>query len=123
MTTKNADIGSATSPGRTKVKPAYWLEYGGRLRVTKLSRAPDRPLWMAGRVLESVGSLDGFALARRDLEGVRHVVASGVDFEAMARSHMPERTPEEAAAIDRHLAVIRAVGLREPLEDTDQRVY
>ncbi len=55
----------------------YWLEDELGNRVSKLFRMSDRPLRLAGRVLDNLGHLDGWTLAWRDVNGARHVLASG----------------------------------------------
>jgi hypothetical protein len=80
---------------------AYWLEDELENRVSRLFSSSEKPLRLAGRVLENVGALDGWTVARRDVNGARHVVASGTALEAVATSFMPVRTPVEAAAVRR----------------------
>ena len=46
---------------------------------------------------------------RKDTAGVRHVVASGPELAELARLFMPERTPEEAAALAPFLAALRRI--------------
>jgi hypothetical protein len=102
---------------------AYWLEDDSGNRISKLYSASDKPLKLAGRALESMGALDGWTVSRRDIDGVRHVVASGSDLEELARPFMPERTPAEAAVVGRFNRARRATGFRRPDIETDERVY
>jgi hypothetical protein len=102
---------------------AHWLEDGSGTRVSKLFAVSEKPLKLAGRALENVGSLAGWTVARRDTHGVRHVVASGTDLEDMARPFIPERTPAGAAVIDRLNRARRAIGFRRATIETDERVY
>ena len=80
---------------------AYWLEDELGNRVSKLFRASDRPLRLAGRVLENLGHVDGWTLAWRDLNGDRHVLASSGELATLATPYMPGRSPEEAAHFSR----------------------
>ena len=100
-----------------------WLEDEAGNRVSKLFATSDKPLKLAGRVLESVGSLAGWTIARRDSTGVRHVVASGAELEVMATPFMPARTPAEAEHIRRLNVARRAEGFRRASVITDERVY
>ena len=100
-----------------------WLEDEVGNRVSKLFATSDKPLKLAGRVLENVGSLDGWTVARRDTAGVRHVVASGAELEVMAAPFMPARTPAEAEHIKRFNVARRAEGFRRANVITDERVY
>jgi hypothetical protein len=102
---------------------AYWLEDDSGTRVSKLFAVSEKPLKLAGRALENVGSLAGWTVARRDTDGVRHVVAWGTDLEVMARPFMPERTPAGAAVIDRLNRARRAIGFRRATIETDEHVY
>jgi hypothetical protein len=80
---------------------AYWLEDDRGNRVSKLFATSEKPMKLAGRVLENVGGLDGWTVARRDISGERHVVASGTELEVMATPFMPVRTPAEAEVVRR----------------------
>jgi hypothetical protein len=100
-----------------------WLEDELGYRVSKLFATSDKPLKLAGRVLETVGSLDGWTLARRDSDGVSHVVASGAELELMAAPFMPARTAAEAEHIRRLNVARRALGFRRANVITDERVY
>jgi len=100
-----------------------WLEDEVGNRVSKLYATSDKPLKLAGRVLENVGSLGGWTVARRDSAGVRHVVASGAELEVMATPFMPARTPAEAEHIRRFNEARRAEGFRRANVITDKRVY
>ena len=104
---------------------AYWLENWPDHRVTKLFRAGDTPMVLAGRALEHLGHLDGWSLVRRDRSGGRHVIASGPALAALAEPFMPERTPDEVAALAPYFAALRS-DPAEPSTDpeiTDERVY
>jgi len=70
---------------------AYWLEDDLGNRVSKLFAASEKPLKLAGRVLENLGGLDGWTVARRDINGTRHVVARGRDLAEAAEPYMPVR--------------------------------
>ena len=104
---------------------SYWLEDDCGSRVSKYFATSERPLKLAGRVLENVGTLDGWTVAHRDSQGCRHVVASGTTLARLATPFMPVRTPAEAAAIGRFNEALR----RDPgfpgRADvvTDERVY
>jgi hypothetical protein len=63
---------------------------------------------LAGLVLENLGGMDGWTVARRDTRGARHVVASGTDLEAMATPFKPVRTTAEHAALGRFLEALRS---------------
>jgi hypothetical protein len=102
---------------------AYWLEDDLGNRITKLYASSDKPLMFAGRAFENLGSLDGWTVARRDTDGVRHVVAAGVDLEVLATPFMPERTPAEAMAAERFNRARRSLGFRRADPITDERVY
>jgi hypothetical protein len=102
---------------------AYWLEDDLGNRVSLLFAASDSPLRLAGRVLENVGSLTEWSLARRDTAGVRHVVACGEDLESMATPFMPVRTSEQADRLRPLNEARRAAGFRRPTIVTDERVY
>jgi hypothetical protein len=100
-----------------------WLEDEVGNRVSKLFATSDKPLKLAGRVLENVGSLGGWTVARRDSAGVRHVVASGAELEVMAVPFMHARTPAEAEHIRRFNEARRVEGFRRANVITDKRVY
>lgn len=103
---------------------SYWLENPKGLRVTPLYRRAHTPMILVGSALEKCEHLDGWALVRKDTAGVRHVVASGPELAELARPFMPERTPEEAAALAPFLAALRRI--TDPDTDpeiTDERVY
>jgi hypothetical protein len=102
---------------------ACWLEDEVGNRVSKLFATSDKPLRLAGRVLENVGSLDGWTVARRDSAGVRHVVASGAELEVMATPFMPARPPTEAEHVRRLNVARRAEGFRRASVITDERVH
>jgi hypothetical protein len=102
---------------------AYWLEDDLGNRISKLFVTSDRPLKLAGRALENVGSLTGWTVARRDTAGVRHIIASGAELEVMSRPFMPARTPAEAEHIKRFNEARRAAGFRQANLVTDERVY
>jgi hypothetical protein len=104
---------------------AYWLEDERRVRITKLYRCADRPLRWAGGALERFGHVAGLALARQDTSGTRHIVVTGAELAELARPFMPQRTPEEAAALAPFFAALRRIaGPRDPdPEITDKRVY
>jgi hypothetical protein len=78
---------------------------------------------LAGRVLENTGSLDGWSVVFRGPDGCHQVVASSADLEALATPFMPIRTPAEAARLRRFFETLRAIGFRQPNEETDERVY
>jgi hypothetical protein len=104
---------------------SYWLEDDLGNRVSKLFASSEKPMKLAGRVLENMGSLSGWAVARRDISGTRHVVASGSDLERLAASFMPERTPSEAAHVRRFNEARRRL-LGSPSRarvEGDERVY
>lgn len=104
---------------------AYWLEDELGQRVSKLFATSEKPMKLAGRVLENAGSLDGWAVARRDSSGERHVVAAGADLEVLALPFMPERTAEETEHLRRFNEARRRVSgfpSRAHVE-TDERVY
>ena len=132
MRTKTTDrrvaVESPTSPVAFPSFPdavAYWLEDDLGNRVSKLFVSSEKPLKLAGRAFENLGTLQGWTVARRDLDGTRHVVASGSGLEALAQSFMPVRAPDEAAAVRRFNMARR----RDPAfpsraqVDTDERVY
>ena len=104
---------------------AYWLEDDLGNRVSRLFASSEKPMKLAGRVLENLGELDGWTVARRDTIGVRHVVASGNQLELAATPFMPVRTREEADAVRRFNEALR----RDPRFpsrariETDERVY
>jgi len=123
MTTTKPDLDPAARTRHTKVKPAYWLEYEGRIRATRLYKGPEGPLRTAGRVLENTGALTGFALVHRDADDARRIVATGVQLEEHARPHIPQRRPEDAERDARFIVFLRSSGFREPREETDERVY
>ena len=104
---------------------AYWLENERGMRITKQYRCADRPLRWAGGALERFDHVSGMALAREDTSGMRHVVAVGPELAELARPFMPERTPEEAAALAPFFAALRR-DPGDPITDpeiTDERVY
>ena len=79
---------------------------------------------LLGSALEKREHLDGWSLVRRDTAGARHVMASGPALAELARPFLPERTPEEAAALAPFLAVLRQMTELDPVpEITDERVY
>jgi hypothetical protein len=104
---------------------AYWLEDDRGERVSKLFRTIEKPLKLAGRVLENVGSTQGWAIARRTGDGARHVVAADDALETLARPFLPERTPEEREIVERFNEAKR----RDPnfpsraAVETDSKVY
>jgi hypothetical protein len=104
---------------------AYWLEDDLGNRVSRFFATSEKPMRLAGRVLENLGGLDGWTVARRDIAGTRHVVASGKQLELAATPFMPVRTREEAAAVRRFNEALR----RDPRFpsrariETDERVY
>jgi hypothetical protein len=102
---------------------AYWLEDDLGNRISKLYASSDKPLKLAGRALDNVGSLEGWSVARRDTAGTHHVVASGTDLETMATPFMPVRTAAEAAALRRFDEARRSIGFRRANVVTDERVY
>jgi hypothetical protein len=102
---------------------AYWLEDDLGHRVSKLFASSESPLRLAGRILENVGTLAGWIIARRDSAGVRHVVASDTDLEIMATPFMPVRTPSETVALRIFNETRRAAGFRRANVVTDERVY
>jgi hypothetical protein len=102
---------------------AYWLEDDLENRISKLYATSDKPLKLAGRALENVGSLAGWTVARRDTAGARHVVASGAELEAMATPFMPVRTPDEAESLRPFNEARRAEGFRHANVVTDEGVY
>jgi hypothetical protein len=133
MSTKTPDLSaSRRGPAAPKTPAiavagavAYWLEDEHGTRVTKLFRAGERPLRLAGRALETAGHLDRWSLVSIDAPGVRHIVASGSDLAVLARPFMPQRTPEEAAALAPFFAALRRIP-EYPTPDpavTDERVY
>lgn len=132
MHTKNSDrrspvtaLSSAAGGPAFPDTVAYWLEDEEGNRVSRLFAISDRPLRLAGRVLENVGNVGGWSLARRDVQGDRHIVATGTDLARLATPHMPVRTPAEAEAIDRfHRALRRDPAFPSRAETiTDERVY
>jgi len=104
---------------------AYWLEDERGVRITKLYRCADRPLRWAGGALERFDHVAGLALAREDTSATRHVVVTGAELAELARPFMPDRTPEEAAALAPFFAALRRItDPRDPdPEITDKRVY
>jgi hypothetical protein len=102
---------------------AYWLEDDLGNRVSKLFSSSDRPLRLAGRVLENVGSLEGWSMVRRDMAGARHLVASGDDLVVMTIPFMPERTLADAEKLRRLNEARRAAGFRRASVVTDEKVY
>jgi hypothetical protein len=133
MHTKTSDrpqlrIESASSSVSAPAFPdtvAYWLEDDLGNRVSRLFATSEKPMRLAGRVLENLGALDGWTVARRDVNGARHVVASGPALEAAATAFMPVRTLAEAAVVQRFNEARR----RDPEfpsrahVETDERVY
>jgi hypothetical protein len=104
---------------------AYWLEDELGNRVSKLFATSEKPMRLAGRVLENLGALDGWSVARRDVSGARHVVASGTALEAVAAPFTPVRTVAEAAVVQR-LNEARRSDPEFPSRahfETDERVY
>jgi hypothetical protein len=106
-------------PGAT----AFWLEDDSGNRVSKLFASSEKPLKLAGRVLENVGSLKGWTLACRTSARPRHALASGTALESLAIG--PDRTPEEAEAIGRfHETLRRTFGPASRARvETDETVY
>jgi hypothetical protein len=104
---------------------AYWLEDELGNRVSKLFATSEKPMKLAGRVLENLGGIDGWTVARRDTSGARHVVASGTDLEAMATPFKLVRTTAEQAALGRLLEALRSDPdfPRRANVVTDERVY
>jgi hypothetical protein len=105
------------------VSVAYWLEDDLGNRISKLYASSDKPLKLAGRALDNVGSLEGWTVARRDIAGTRHAVASGADLETLAAPFLPVRTAAEAAAMRRFDEARRSMGFRRANVVTDERVY
>jgi len=83
----------------------------------------ESPLRLAGRVLESVGSLAGWRIARRDTAGKRFVVATGEELEVIATPFMPIRTVSEAEKLRVLNVARRDTGFRRASMVTDERVY
>jgi len=103
---------------------AYWLENPKGSRSTPLYRRAHTPMILLGSALEKREHLDGWSLVRKDTAGVCHVVASGPELAELARPFMPERTPEEAAALAPFFAALRRITDPDPdPEITDERVY
>ena len=104
---------------------AYWLEDDLGHRVSKLFRTSDRPLRLAARVLENLGHVDGWTVAWRDVNGDRHVIASGDHLATLATPHMPARSLDDADHIRRFNEARRrqaAIPSRaRPI--TDERLY
>ncbi len=133
MRTKTADLirqsrspAIAASPGPSIPEAdAYWLEDDLGNRVSKLFRTSDSPLRLAGRVLETLGHVDGWTLAWRDVSGDRQVLATGGDLAALATPYRPARSPDEAA----HMSRFNEARRRDPAFPTraravtDERVY
>jgi hypothetical protein len=133
MRTKSSDPTRRSTAASTSTPPApnipgtiaYWLEDDLGNRISKLFASSAKPLRLAGRVLEKLGTLRDWAVARRDVEGRRHVVAASEDLEVLARPFMPDRTPEEAAVMARIHEALR----KDPKfptrarPETDGRVY
>jgi hypothetical protein len=117
-TAAQAALGPASPVG-----VAYWLEDDLGNRISKLYASSDEPLRLAGRALDNVGSLEGWTVARRDIAGTRHVIASGADLEALAVPLLPVRTVAEAAAMRRFDEARRSMGFRRANVVTDERVY
>ncbi len=80
---------------------------------------------LAGRVLENLGSLDGWSVARMDSSRVRHTVATGAALAELALGLGPVRTPREAEAVQRFNDALRKdPGFpRRANLVTDERVY
>ncbi len=112
----------ASAPGHTGAI-AYWLDDEAGRRVSKLFAKSEKPLMLAGRILENTGTLVGWTVSSRDAAGVRQMVASGADLEAMAAPFMPVRTLTEVKAVGRLNAVRRATGFRRPHTVGDERIY
>jgi hypothetical protein len=131
MSTKTSDrthlrLGTAAPAAlgpASLVSVAYWLEDDLGNRISKLYASSDKPLKLAGRALDNVGSLEGWTVARRDVAGTRHVVASGTDLETLATPFLPVPTVEEAAAMRRFDEARRSMGFRRGNVVTDERVY
>jgi hypothetical protein len=87
---------------------AYWLEDDLGNRISKLYASSDKPLKLAGRALENIGTLNGWAVARRDHHGDRHVVASGASLAELATPFKPVRKTAEQAALGRFLEALRS---------------
>ncbi len=102
---------------------SYWLEDDLGRRVSKLFARSEKALTLAGRVLENVGSLNGWAVACRDRAGARRVIASGKALELMAEPFMPVRTPAEAESLRRLNEARRAIGFRRLNKVADETVY
>jgi hypothetical protein len=115
MRTKNVDRRSVISiadiappvPPSFPDTVAYWLEDDLGRRISKFFTASEKPLRLAGRALENIGTLDGWAVARRDGQGGRHVVASGAALAELATPFKPMRTPAEEAVLGRFLEALR----------------
>ena len=116
MSTKTSDrtrarLAPPTTLAEAPVFPdtvAFWLEDELGNRVSRLFATSEKPMKLAGRVLENLGGMDGWTVARRDTSGARHVVASGTDLEVMATPFMPVRTTAEQAALGRLLEALRS---------------
>ena len=116
MSTKTSDrtwarLAPATSLAEAPVFPdtvAFWLEDELGNRVSRLFATSEKPMRLAGRILENLAGLNGWTVARRDTRGARHVVASGTDLEAMATPFKPVRTTAEQAALGRFLEALRS---------------
>jgi hypothetical protein len=127
-TDRRGDVAPTTSPVSIPSFPetvAYWLEDDVGNRVSRFFSSSEMPMKLAGRACENLGTLRGWTVARRGLDGARHVVASGTGLEALARPFMPVRAPDEAAAVRR----VNEARRRDPTfpsraqVDTDERVY
>ena len=102
---------------------AYWLEDDLGNRISKLYASSEKPLKLAARALDNVGSLEGWTVAGRDIAETRHVIASGANLEALAAPFLPVRTASEAAAMRRFDEARRSMGFRRANVVSDERVY
>ncbi len=104
---------------------AYWLENPTGARVTPLYRSAHTPMVLLGNTYEKLGNLDGWSLVRRDTDGSRHIVVAGPELAELARAFLPQRTPEEAAALAPFFSALRRVatgtGVNDGIEDDTVR--
>ena len=106
---KRSDGAASSGPAQPTFPDtvAYWLEDERGQRISWLCVASGGPLRLAGRALENTGSLAGWSLVRRSVDGTRHVIASDGDLETMVTPFLPQRSPEEAARFQQFRRAIR----------------
>lgn len=91
----------------------------------RLNQAKHGILFAEAALVLAGDPVRNWSLVRKDTASARHVVASGPELAELARPFMPERTPEEAAALAPFLAALRRITgpLDADPEIKDERVY